>query len=126
MSAGFNDFVSTKRADPDDWRRRKILKPLVYTDVDGKEWTVPADFISDGASIPRFLWRLCGPPWGPYAESGVFHDWLYATGPVSRLEADRLFLEAMQTQGIKRWRRQAMYRGVRVGGWYAWNQHRAA
>lgn len=40
--------------------------------------TVPKGYVTDGASIPRFLWRLCGSPMDlPRVYAAIVHDWLY-------------------------------------------------
>jgi hypothetical protein len=43
---------------------------------------------------------------------------------VPRSVADHVLLEAMGVIGLPAWRRLPIYWGVRVGGWYAWNDHR--
>jgi hypothetical protein len=40
-------------------------------------------------------------------------------------QADRVLLEAMEVLDVSRWKRRAIYAGVRVGGWKAWGDHRA-
>jgi len=87
-------------------------------------YTVPAQFRTDFASIPRMLWTLIGHPAGKYAQAAVLHDWLYATAPVSRQRADALFFEAMGVLRVRRSRQWALWSGVRVGGWWAWWGHR--
>ena len=52
------------------------------------------------------------------------HDWLYYAALVPRDVADGVFLEAMAVLGISLWRRYLIYWGVRLGGWYAWNDHK--
>ena len=48
---------------------------------DGRTFIVPAGTKTDGASIPRFLWRLCGHPLqAPRVYSSAFHDWVYGGG----------------------------------------------
>ena len=84
---------------------------------------MPAGFETDFASVPRLFWRVV-PPWGRYSPAAVVHDYLYHTGKVSRLAADRLFLELMAALGVPLWKRQIMYWAVRLGGWLAWNASR--
>ena len=48
-------------------------------EVCGFRFTVPAGTTTDGASIPRFLWRLCGHPlMAPRVYAALLHDWLYS------------------------------------------------
>lgn len=74
---------------------------------------------SDGASIPRFLWRFES-PYGPALETAVHHDRRYQLKIGTRAEADKLFLEGMIALGIPAWKRQLMYWGVRAWGWRGW------
>lgn len=124
-----SSFTTPLRCEDLDDGRRQLLEPFTYySDASGGrvDYTVPAGFVSDGASIPRILWPLIGSPWGPgpHGKAAVLHDWLYATAPVSRARADRLFLEALEVLGIGWLKRWTLYTGVRSGGWVAWNSHR--
>jgi len=83
----------------------------------------PAGFQTDFASTPRVLWSIV-PPWGRYSPAAVIHDYLYSTAPVSRERADKAFLTHMEALGVNWIRRKAMYRGVRIGAVFAWNNHR--
>jgi hypothetical protein len=85
---------------------------------------VPENFITDLASMPRFLWSIVGHPAGPYAQAAVLHDKLYRDGKLTRKQADKIFLEAMEVLKIPKWKRRVLYWGVRAGGWRAWNNHR--
>lgn len=64
-----------------DGKNKKILRTFRYFVIDkhlGPYITVPNGFISDGASIPKFLWSIVGSPWsGKYTQAAVLHDWLY-------------------------------------------------
>lgn len=84
---------------------------------------IPAGFETDFASVPRALWVIF-PPAGLYSRAAVFHDWLYQFGAMSRADADRAFLVAMTALGVPWWQREAMYYGVRIGGWLAWRKYK--
>lgn len=76
---------------------------------------------SDGASIPRFLWRLES-PYGRSLEAAVHHDRKYRLKEGTRAEADRRFLEGLAVLGIPAWKRQVMFAAIRAfggGGWGA-------
>jgi hypothetical protein len=79
--------------------------------------SVPAGFETDFASIPRFFWRVL-PPTGKYGKAAVVHDYIYRTPsvPLTRAEADQVFLDAMADLGVGRMTRSVMYRAVRVFG----------
>jgi len=86
--------------------------------------TAKSGLKTDFASIPRLAWTLIGSPaMGRYTASSVIHDVLYMTESLSRKECDDLFLEMLEVDGVKWWRRYAMYYAVRIGGWYVWNKH---
>lgn len=85
--------------------------------------TVPKGFVTDFASIPRIFWRLFLPS-GLHREAAVVHDWLYFCGDRARAVCDAIFLEAMEALGVSRWKRNAMFFAVRIGGLHAWRQHR--
>lgn len=90
------------------WR---LLQPLVYEDNYGAVWTVPADFESDFASVPRlpFIYAWAGnTAHGP----SVLHDWAIRTGATSREYADELFRQAMESVNMPRWRIALMYQAV--------------
>ena len=92
------------------------------SDVAKRIFTVPVGFYTDFASVPRLgiLYAMLG---DTAHEPAVVHDWLYYTQIVSRETADNILFEAMGVIGMPWWRRYPIWWGVRVGGWYAWNQH---
>jgi hypothetical protein len=99
---------------------------------------IPRLFIFDGASIPKFFWRLVGHPYQPrFVVPALVHDPLFGkiNGRIkiwvdgvqlSNIESNNFFTRSMtdgifkgllkeeKNYGLKvRW----MYRGVRLGGW---------
>jgi len=80
---------------------------------------VPAGFRTDFASVPRVLWTIV-PPVGLYGKAAVVHDFLYVSQPCTRLEADRIFLDAMEVLGVPLVQRSLMYKAVRLGGGGGW------
>ena len=85
--------------------------------------TVPAGFSSDGASVPRFFWRLVFPPGDQKALRAAFvHDWIYRTHPEgwTREAADMLFLKLLLANGMPKFRAVLAYLGVRLFGGAAW------
>ena len=78
---------------------------------------IPAGFITDGASIPRFLWRVIDHPFqSDYIEVYVEHDHDYATGRIPRAEADRKMLDGLKAKGMGYFKRYVIYWGVRCFG----------
>lgn len=95
-----------------------LLEPLQYGAI-----TVPAGFESDGASVPRFFWRLVFPPGDSQAlRAAIIHDWIYRRHPAgwSRKEADELFRSLLVADGVPKWRARLAHRGVRLFGRSSW------
>jgi len=87
--------------------------------------TVPVGFITDFASVPRIGWIFA--LLGDIAhQPALIHDWLYFSALTTRHVADDVLLEAMAVSNISLLKRQAIYHGVRFGGWQAWHGHRMA
>lgn len=91
---------------------------------------------TDLASIP-FAVRWLIPRVGRDAQGAVLHDRGYQDGsmlvrvkgveksvPVSRGMVDSLYYQAMLALGVNAFRREAIYRGLQVGGWVVWNKYR--
>ena len=90
--------------------------------VDCCVYTVPQGFLTDGASIPRFLWRLCGHPMAtrrfPVA---VIHDYLYSEpGGRSRAEVDELYHDGLVALGFPKWKANIEYWAIRLFGGSHW------
>ena len=79
--------------------------------------TVPKYFITDGASIPRFLWRVCGTPMDvPRLYAAIVHDYLYAEKLVSRKEADQIYRDFQIELGVSKWKAYTEYYALRLFG----------
>lgn len=115
-----------------------LLSPFEFHlgSPDGAEYVrVGAGFVTDFASIPRILWSVMHPT-GKSGRAAVIHDCAYRCGYVSvtdgsirwitRAEADRIFLDAMEVLGVGWLSRRLQYRAVRIGGGHAWMKHRKA
>jgi len=96
---------------------RRINNPIVIT--------VPADFLTDFASIPRIFHWLYSPT-GPWGKAAVIHDYLYQTGIFTKRVADAIFYDGMLASGVPWWRRWIMFKAVVWFGGKAWNAHRRA
>jgi len=93
---------------------------------------VPAGFMTDFASVPRFLWWLI-PPWGLYSGPAIVHDYLYTYHSVpgavadsiceiDRPTADRIFYKLMLYVGVSPLRARLMVTAVRIFGGFFWNK----
>ena len=89
--------------------------PLVFESDSVGEIVVPQGFTTDFASVPRLplIYLLAG---DTAHAAAVVHDYLYTTCQVTRSQADKVFLEAMEYTMVPKWRRNMMYWAVRVFG----------
>ena len=101
----------------------KLTRPLVWENGLIRV-TIPIDFETDLASVPRvpIVYLL----WGDRAHrEAVLHDYLYRLGAVpviSKEDADWWFREAMIGQGQPWGIYHPMYLGVRLGGASSWHR----
>ncbi|MBP7430724.1 MAG: DUF1353 domain-containing protein [Candidatus Hydrogenedentes bacterium] len=89
---------------------------------------INAGYLSDGASIPRFLWSLVGPRYAPDTfPAALAHDALYSAHLPEvadwRGAADAIFLDLLKRLGVGRAKRVAYYVAVRIFGWAVARQH---
>lgn len=104
--------------DEEKWR----LLDDYHVEINGMRFTVPAGFVTDGASIPRFLWRVCGHPMTarrfPIA---VFHDYAY-TGALglTRQLADEIYSAGLVALGFPAWKAKLEYYALRLFGGSHW------
>lgn len=115
-------------APKDDWW---VLCEPIFFDFGGKIGAVNANYVSDGCSVPKFLWWLF-PPMGRFFVPGLIHDYCYETKGIriiqepdsimlSRYHADRLFLELLNEYSPKtKIRNYIRYLAVRCFGERAW------
>lgn len=88
--------------------------------------TVPAGYVCDLASVPRFLWWVW-PPLGYYQRAALLHDWCYdchhrAADICDRREADRRLREQSKRDGVGIVTRWCFWLAVRLCGGIYWNR----
>jgi len=105
-----------------DGKRAVLKTPYKFRMETGEIITVPVGFITDGASIPKFVWSITGGPWGEYLYAAIPHDYLYYTKKMTRKGADKVFLKIMVYLGVSEWKYRIMHRAVRDWGWIPWNK----
>ena len=106
-----------------DGHRWIVTEPFLYS-TSLHKIEVPKGFITDFASIPRVFWRIL-PPTGKYTMAAVIHDWLYFSAYMdNRKLCDNIFSMAMDSCGVPIWKREVLYRGVRLFGWAGWGAHK--
>lgn len=87
--------------------------------------TIPTGFVTDFASVPRFLWWWIAPHTNVMPAS-VLHDYFYVTHPMAdvmnmteeRHFADKLFHLILLESGVSKFQAGAMYKAVRWFGKY--------
>lgn len=67
--------------------------------------------------------RLVPPPTGLHGPAAILHDWGYATGELSKPEADWQFLLFMRHLGVSRFRRVVMFLAVAMFGYWPYFGH---
>lgn len=104
----------------------QVVSRLIYKS-DRYQWkgeiVVPVGFITNFASVPRPLWPIIGPI-DRHAKAATLHDYLYSIQECSRIEADRVFKEALKACKVKPWKVKAMYYAVRLFGWSCWGKYK--
>ncbi len=112
--------------------RQLGLRPGHFTLTQGftVKWDSPRGrisfYVADGfetdlASIP-VAFRGAIPQMGRWNQAAICHDWIYRgkAGPLTKAEADLLFLHGMAASGVAWWRRHVIYLAVRLGGRGHW------
>ena len=115
-------------------RNWEITKDWKYR-INGNEYIIPAGFIFDGASIPKFL-RTFFSPVGVLLMGGLVHDYMYkythckpvsAKGAllvVDQKKADQIFRDINIVVNGFYTMNYLAYWSLRIGGFVAWNGHR--
>lgn len=126
-ATGFDRDLAIRAVTATTW---VLTEPLTWTGSQGDVFTVPAGFLTDLASVPRFLhWLIL--PYGAYTRAAVLHDWLITeridhADPALRVtscDTDGIFRRVMQELGVGWTKRWTMWAAVRVGA--AGNPRRA-
>ncbi len=102
------------------WKRQnyRLLEPVqYYSELMDTTYTIPANFITDLASVP-FLFRWLLPPDGEYKYEAMLHDYLFRTPEVEVTfdEANDVFLEAMEVGIVAYWKEKVLYKAVCLFG----------
>ena len=118
MTKFYGEMRVAKREDG----RWVLLAPITYRGVpDIGDITVPEGFDTDFASVPRlpFMFWLLGDR-ADYA--AVLHDYIYRNASYSRAIADAAFRWVAEHEGVNWLARWTMWSGLRVGGYWAYDQ----
>jgi hypothetical protein len=94
---------------------------------DGDTLSIPAGYIWDLSSVPRFLWGILAPD-GDFQLAALIHDFLYEFKAKSRMFADKEMLiwsgaiNGTKKISFRNFDNRVRYLGVRAFGWYVWNK----
>ena len=79
---------------------------------DGEKIVIPKGATNDGASIPRFMWRIWGNPFDtPRYFAALVHDYLYRKGgtKADKKRADIAYREIQKRMGVPAWKANTEY-----------------
>jgi len=101
--------------EPTQWRLLEDLTVL--------EYTIPAGFVTDGASIPRLFYPIFTPT-GRYFKAAILHDYMLQFNDAEKYRekvgfwslANLEFCRAMDDLGIRPWRRTLILLAVTLWG----------
>jgi len=94
------------------WRAFQRSRYKLLEDATIGRYTVPAGFVTDGASLPPLV-RGFFDPLGEWGRAAVLHDYLLSIG-TERDQAAHEFRETMKDDGVTPAARQIFYWAVRV------------
>lgn len=96
-----------------DAQRARLLSTFTFVDSRNQVWSVPRGYVTDGASIPRFLWSLAGGPFsGLYRDAAIIHDHFCDSMARSWQATHRVFYDGMLARGVPKFEAQSKYRSV--------------
>ncbi len=101
--------------------RFKTLENISHQLINGRGLFIHKGYVSNGASVPKFLWGIYS-PYGTYTMPAVVHDYLYENNLYSRKFADRQFLIDMGKCGTNKFTKWLFYIVVRIFGGINWNK----
>jgi len=85
--------------------------------IDDKKYTVPKNFETDLASIPRLLWPLLAPQYSGFVAPAIIHDYLYrCNNAITRKFADEVLYSALIADNVTPFTASKFYLAVRLFG----------
>lgn len=91
--------------------------------INGEPFCIQRGYFTDGASIPRFLWRVCGHPMSTVRlPIAIVHDAIYdgTLRGYTRKQADAIFRDALVERGHPKWKASLEYTVLRWFGAKHW------
>ncbi len=119
-------FIGRLMLVPDpDIKQWVVVDSFIYAEDQAHVYKVPSGFATDGASIPRFFWRVIGHPYEPkVVRAAVVHDYLYRDKDVevTKEQADKVFRDILKRDGVGKIKRNLMYYAVKWFGVFAFQK----
>ena len=94
-----------------DKTKYKVLENFQFFDI-----LVPTGFEFDGASVPRFFWRIVSPFQPKVIRAACGHDYMYEHAIQNKKQADKKFKWALVRDGTSNWLVHSMYKSVVMFG----------
>lgn len=105
----------------------ELLQPFIFISAHLGPIEAKRGFWTDLASVPWFArWYVSRD--GDHTKPAVIHDWLYDVVSgfdfpgISRLDADRVFYEALKVRGVRPGLALVLFLSVRVGGCFSFRR----
>ena len=123
----FRTWLDVRQVDEENWEH--LGEYIFDSAVFGGRIIVPKGRLTDFASVPRapITYMVAG---GRANGPAAIHDYLYSDQFCTREVADKVFMEAMLTDGtefgqrpLSDWLANVMYHEVSTWGWIAWDRH---
>jgi len=99
----YNNIIITPRLDD----KYKLKKSFTYKDI-----TIPENYHTNGADIPRFLWIFWPPNRSSYLPAVIVHDYLCDKKEYKK--ADYYFKEILELLNINKFTIWFFYKSVRL------------
>lgn len=120
------DKVNSLKYNKDLWKLIPGFRYYIGVENSNNYVDVPTGFITDGATIPRWLWWLL-PPLGEYSQATTLHDYLCRVYSVTvivngvevektitRKQIDKILDESLGVLEVTPWKRKAIMAGVNL------------
>lgn len=117
--------VSAEIFDEGGITKIRLTKSIIFIGNDGRKYIIPEGYVSDGASVPRFFWRILSPCIdGRTLPASIIHDFEYKHKIGTRAGADKDYYARLVADGYPRVKAAATYIGVRAGGSKHWGDEK--
>lgn len=91
--------------------------------IDNQFFTIPKNFVTDLASIPRIAWPVISPFHSSLIAPAIVHDWFYRkTCDFNRKQADLILYYMLKNQGVSTFRASVIYYSTRLFGAKYYNE----